>query len=87
MSTHADSARNCIRALMTHWRSASHLSHDTAFSGYLHALQSDVGVTSPKIYESGVVTRLDLRLVDLYGDDATARDKRVPPPGEHDLAC
>lgn len=72
---------------MTHWRSASHLSRGTAFPGYLHALQSDVGITSPKIYESGIVMHLDLRLVDLYGDDATACDNRVPSPAEHGLAC
>ena len=47
---------------------------DTVHADCLREIQEDVVITSPKVYESGIITSLALRLVDLYGDCVIERD-------------
>ncbi|MGI8856442.1 MAG: hypothetical protein ACR2JW_11875 [Thermomicrobiales bacterium] len=51
-------------------RLTPHVSRDTAHADCLREIGEDIVLTSPKVYESGLITSLDLRLVDLYGDCA-----------------
>ena len=85
MSAHVDTTRKRIQELLSGWRSPTRPSHDTAYTDYLREIQEDIVITSPKVYESGIITRLDLRLVDLYGD-CTIGDDVIPAPAEHELA-
>lgn len=86
MSTYADKKRKSIRAMFSLRRSTHHVAGDTAHADYLRAIEEDIVVTSPKVYESGVITSLDLRLVDLYGDCAfESRDTTTDAPA-HELA-
>ena len=57
-------------------RSLLRISRDTAHTNRLNEIGADVVLTSPKVYESGLVTNFDLRLVDLYGDDDAADKSR-----------
>jgi len=81
MSTHADKKRKSIFTMFSLRRPTPRASDDTAHTDCLRAIQEDIVITSPKVYESGLITSLDLRLVDLYGDCAfesrdTTRDAR-----------
>lgn len=58
------------------WRPAARASRGT---------DEDVVITAPKVYESGIITSLDLRLVDLYGDCAIERHD--PAPAAHEPIC
>jgi len=69
------------------WRSPARISRDTARADCLREIQEDVVLTSPKVYESGIITRLDLRLVDLYGDCAIESDAVIPAPAAPELTC
>lgn len=84
MSPHMDVTRKRIQEKLSAWRSAAH-ARDTAYTNCLREIQDDVIITSPKIYESGIVTCLDLRLVDLYDDGAIESNDTAPAPAEHEL--
>ena len=83
MPPQTETTRKRILERLSGWRSSAH-ARDTVYGGCLHDIQDDVMLTSPKIYESGIITRLDLRLVDLYGDCLIA-DDTLPAPAEHEL--
>lgn len=85
MSLHADTTRKRIQELVSGWRSSARPSHDAAYRDCLREIQDDVVITSPKVYESGILTRLDLRLVDLYGDCTIECNDCIPAPAEHEL--
>lgn len=78
-----DAARMHIKEKLSAWRFSAH-ARGTPYAGHLREIQDEVMLTSPKIYESGIITRLDLRLVDLYGDCLIA-DDAPPAPAEHEL--
>jgi hypothetical protein len=86
MSVHAGKKRKSLLTMFSLRRPAHRAPDDTAPAHGLRAIQGDVVVTSPKVYESGLITRLDLRLVDLYGDCAiesrdTPRNASPHAPG------
>lgn len=83
MFTSAESNRKRIREMFTLRRSSLRISRDTAHANHLEEIGADVVLTSPKVYESGLVTNLDLRLVDLYGgDDIENRDLTAATGGD-----
>jgi hypothetical protein len=84
MSSHADTTRKRIQERVSGWRSSARPSHDTAYTDCLREIEDDVVIVSPKVYESGIITRFDLRLVDLYGDCIVENDI-IPAPAEHEL--
>lgn len=69
------------------WHSPARISRDTAHADCLREIQEDVTITSPKIYESGILTRLDLRLVDLYGDCVIESNDAIPASVAPGFAC
>jgi hypothetical protein len=83
MPPHMDATRKRIQEKLSAWRSSAH-ARGTAYAGHLREIQDDVAIISPKIYESGIITRLDLRLVDLYGD-CIIEDDAIPTSTEHEL--
>lgn len=87
MSMHAEKKRKGIRAMFSLRRPAHRISGDTVRADCLREIQENIAITSPKVYESGIITRLDLRLVDLYGDNAIERNDVISTPAEHELAC
>ena len=87
MCTYARDKRKSVRALFRLWYSLKRTARDTDYADCLLEIQEDVLIVSPKAYESGVITSLDLRLVDLYGDDVMMRHEEVPAPAEHELVC
>ncbi len=87
MTMLADKKRKRMQDLFHLWGFVARASRNPAHADRLRAIQEDVIITSPKIYESGIITNLNLRLVDLYGDDAIARDDLIRAPAAHELAC
>jgi hypothetical protein len=85
MSTHTDKKRKSLMTIVSLWRPTHHATGKNARADYLHAIQEDVVVTSPKVYESGMITNLDLRLVDLYGDDANESRHTTSDAPLHEL--
>ena len=65
-----DVSRKRIREMLSLRRPVSRVLRDSAHADCLREIGQHVALTSPKVYESGIVTSLDLRLVDLYGDCA-----------------
>lgn len=66
-------------------RPTDHVSGDSTRTDDRREIKDDVVAPSPKVYESGVITNLDLRLVDLRGDGDCAVESRdtvhdAPPP-------
>jgi hypothetical protein len=84
MSIGMDSNRKCMREMFIPWRSTPRISRDTAHADCLREIGTDVVLTSPKVYESGLVTNFDLRLVDLYGDCAFESRNLTPATAEHE---
>jgi hypothetical protein len=70
MSTHTDNNRKRMREMFSLRRPTPRIARDTTHADCLREIGADVVLTSPKVYESGLLTSLDLRLVDLYGDCA-----------------
>ncbi len=68
MSTVAEKKRTRMHELFRLWHAPARLSRETDHAACLRALQEDGIIVSPKVYESGIILRLNLRLVDLYGD-------------------
>jgi hypothetical protein len=85
MSPNADGKWNRMHEFFHFRYSPAHTARDTARANCLREIQEDVIIISPKVYESGIITRLDLRLVDLYGDCAMVSDDVNPACGEHEL--
>ncbi|HEY8291924.1 MAG TPA: hypothetical protein VIG44_05530 [Thermomicrobiales bacterium] len=81
MSPHADKKRGRIQEMFGLWHS---LARDTAHADCLREIQEDIVVTSPKVYESGIITSLDLRLVDLYGNCAIESGDALSALVEHE---
>jgi len=69
-----------MHELLNVWRSSMRIGRDAAPADELREIQEDVVITSPKVYESGIITHLDLRLVDLYEDCAIDHDDTTPTP-------
>lgn len=86
MSPQSETKRKRIQDTLSAWRSSAR-ARDTASTDCLREIEDDVAIISPKVYESGIITRLDPRLVDLYGDCAVESNDSVPAPAEHELAC
>jgi hypothetical protein len=82
MSPHMGATRKRIQEKLNTWRSSAH-ARGTAYAGYLREIQDDIVIMSPKVYESGIITRLDLRLVDLYGD-CIIEDDAISTSTEHE---
>jgi hypothetical protein len=77
--------RKRMQEMFSLWRSIAHVSRDTTHADCLREIGEDVVLTSPKVYESGLITNLDLRFVDLYGDCAF-ESRHLTPAAEHEIA-
>ncbi|MHB8646517.1 MAG: hypothetical protein ACYDAR_12085 [Thermomicrobiales bacterium] len=86
MSTRADNTRKRMHEIFRLRHSPARVSRDTAHGDCLREIQEDVVLLSPKVYESGIITRLDLRLVDLYGDCAIESADATPTAVVHESA-
>jgi hypothetical protein len=85
MSTNTDNTRKRMREMFSLRRSTPRISRDTAHADCLREIGADVVLISPKVYESGLLTSLDLRLVDLYGDCAFESRALTPAAGEGEI--
>lgn len=86
MPSFTDNNRKRMHDLLNGWRSSAWIGRDAAAADQLREVQEDVIITSPKVYESGIITSLDLRLVDLYGDCASDHDDATPTPAAPELS-
>jgi hypothetical protein len=84
MARDVDGKWKHMHELFRLWHSPARIARDTAHADCLREIQDDVVVTSPKVYESGLITNLDLRLVDLYGDCAIESDGSTLASVEHE---
>lgn len=87
MSIDTDNNKKRFRAVLTLLHPTHRVSRDTAHADYLREIGADGLLTSPKIYESGIITSLELRLVDLYGDCAFKRKDPNRGVVGHTIAC
>lgn len=85
MSINMDNTRERMREMFSMRRSTPRISIDTAHVDHLREIGAYVVLTSPKIYESGLITSLDLRLVDLYGDCAFESRDVTSVDGEDEI--
>jgi hypothetical protein len=85
MSIDTGNTRKRMREMFSLRRSAPRVARDTAHADCLREIGADVVLTSPKVYESGLLTSLDLRLVDLYGDCAFESRDLTPAAGEGEI--
>ena len=81
----ANNNRKRMREMFSLRRSTPRQSRDTTHADCLSEIAEDVVLMSPKVYESGIVTSLDLRLVDLYGDCAFESNDATPATAEHEI--
>jgi hypothetical protein len=85
MSINTDRNRKRLREMFSLRRFTPRVSRDTAHADRLREIGEDIVLTSPKVYESGLLTNLDLRLVDLYGDCAFESRDLTLPAGEDEI--
>lgn len=78
MSSHAETTKKRLLGMFSLWCPPARVSRET---------DETVVLTSPKVYESGIITRLDLRLVDVYGDCAIESEDVLSAPVEHEPIC
>jgi hypothetical protein len=85
MPVNTDRNRKRIREMFSLRRPLLRIARDSSHADRLRAIGEDVVLTSPKVYESGLLTNLDLRLVDLYGDCAFESRDLTPAAGEDEI--
>ncbi len=80
MFMRAEKTRKRSRDMLMMGRAGTHGAIATTSPDLLREIQVDMGVTSPKVYESGVITSLDLHLVNLYDACEVAVCPNPPTP-------
>ncbi len=85
MSINTDNTRKRMREMFSLRRPTPRISRNTAHADCLREIGEEIVLTSPKVYESGLVTSLDLRLVALYGDCAFESRDPAPAIGEQEI--
>lgn len=81
MSIATGNNRKRIREMLRLHRSKPGASRDPDDAGLPRGSGEDIVLASTSRYESGIITRLDLRLVDLYGDCAFESEDPTPTEG------